>query len=194
MPRAGAILGVRRPRLRCGMAGADLITSPDGQRWRVRRRWSDRPVPNIWRRMHRHADELEDTGVTPQFGDLGWGFGDGWPGMLIAFAAIVIFVILIPVLGVALELIVLVVVLWSGLISRLLLGHPWVVEARNRDDGERSVAYAVKGFRRAGAAVDELKAALAADGPPERLSSGERTELPRPSREPIPARDSLGPR
>jgi len=165
------------------MAGADLITSPDGERWRVRRRWSDRPMPNIWRRMERSADELEDSGVAPRFGELGWYAGDGWAGVMVAFAAIVLFVILIPVLGVALELIVLFIVLWSGLVGRLLLGHPWVVEARNLDDGERSAAYAVKGFRSAGHAVRELSAAIAAGGPPERLSGGERTVLPRPSSE-----------
>lgn len=101
-----------------------------------------------------------------------------------AFAAIVLFVILIPVLGVALELIVLFALIWSGLVGRLLLGHPWVVEARNLDDGERAVAYAVKGFRNAGRATRELSAAVAAGGPPERLSGGQRTVLPRPSSEP----------
>ena len=133
--------------------------------------------------MDRHADELEETGVAPQFGDLSSGIADSWPGAMVAFAAIVLFVILIPVLGVALELIVLFVVLWSGLFGRLLLGHPWVVEARNLDDGKRTVAYAVKGFRGSGRAVRELTAAVAAGGPPERLAGGERTALPRPSRE-----------
>lgn len=181
--KAGGILGRGRPRLPPGMAGRDLISSPDGERWLVRRRWSNRPVPNIWRRMERNADELEETGVTPRFSELGWAAGEGSQGMMFAFAAIVLFVILIPVLGVALELIVLFAVIWSGLVGRLLLGHPWVVEARNLDDGERSAAYAVKGFRNAGHAVRELSAAVAASGPPERLSGGGRTVLPRPSRE-----------
>ncbi len=71
--------------------------------------------------------------------------------------------------------------LGSGIFGRVILGRPWTVEAIDLDDGERSVAYAVKGFGRAGQAVEELSTALAADGPPARLTAGERTTLPRPT-------------
>lgn len=83
-------------------------------------------------------------------------------------------------IGLVLELLLLVLLLGSGIFGRVVLGRPWTVEAIDLDDGERSVAYAVKGFDRAGQAVEELSTALAADGPPERLTAGERTTLPRP--------------
>lgn len=169
------------------MARDGIVTSPDGDRWSVRRRWSERPLPNLLRRFRKNADEVEETGLIPGLGDLtstpATVIPEGWIGLALAVVAVFIFVLLIPLLGLALELIVLLLVFWSGLAGRVLLGRPWVVEAVNRDDGERSVAYAVKGFRRSGDAVAELAAAIAADGPPERLTQGERTGLPRPKHE-----------
>jgi hypothetical protein len=84
-------------------------------------------------------------------------------------------------IGVALELVLLLLLLTSGLFGRIVLRRPWTVEAIDLDDGERSLAFAVKGFGEAGRAVEELAATISASGPPEQLSSGQRTVLPRPS-------------
>jgi hypothetical protein len=98
----------------------------------------------------------------------------------IVFAAAVV-VVLLPLLGIALELALLALLLGSGLISRVVLRRPWTVEAINLDDGERSVAFAVKGFGEAGNAVEELASTISASGPPNQLPQGTRTVLPRPT-------------
>jgi hypothetical protein len=150
-----------------------VVSSPDGDRWRVRRRWLNRGLPSL-RKHVREAKEERDTidGVA---------FADGGVGLIVGGVVLVAAIVLLPVLGIALELIVLAILFASGLIGRVLLGRPWTVEARNLDDGERSLAFGVKGFGAAGAAAEELASTISASGPPERLSAGERTALPRPT-------------
>jgi len=142
----------------------------------------DRPGPELRKRFRRGRRESSDNSAL----DAIWlpDVFDG-PGALAAVAVgvllVAIFVfVLLPLIGLLLELVVVFALFASGVLSRVLLGRPWTIEARNLDDGERSVAYGVKGFRRAGEAVGELKTALAVGGPPERLARGERTTLPRP--------------
>jgi hypothetical protein len=74
-----------------------------------------------------------------------------------------------------------VLLLVSGLLGRVVLRRPWTVEAIDLDDGERSVAFAVKGYRAAGLAVRELATTISASGPPRQLAQGTRTVLPRPT-------------
>jgi hypothetical protein len=80
------------------MRSPQIVKSPDGERWRVRRRWMDR--------------------------------------------------------------------------SPLRLCRPWIVEARNLAHPEHSVAFAVRGWRRSGEAIVELRRAIPAGGPPVRLAGG----------------------
>jgi hypothetical protein len=161
------------------MGRGQVISSPDGDRWRVRRRWMDRDAPNLRKRFGRGRKESDGWFDLP-LPDL----FDSAAGLAILAATVIVllllFFVLLPLIGLLLELLVLFVVLSSGLFGKLLLGRPWTVEARNLDDPERSVAYAIKGYRRAGDAVTELASAIGAVGPPERLTAGERTLLPRP--------------
>jgi hypothetical protein len=144
----------------------------------------DRGVPKLRRRFRKSREESDGEEILDGLflPDL---FDGGLAGLAIvvvaAAIAIVVVVVLLPLIGLVLELILLLLLLGSGIFGRVFLGRPWTVEAVNLDDGERSVAYAVKGFGRAGRAVEELAAALAAGGPPERLTRGERTTLPRPT-------------
>lgn len=139
----------------------------------------DRDAPNLRRRFRRNEKESDSWFDLP-LPDL----FDGVAGLMILAATvavlILLFFVLLPLIGLLLELLVLFAVLSSGLFGKLLLGRPWTVEAANLDDPERSVAYAVKGYRRAGDAVGELASAIGAAGPPQRLTAGERTILPRP--------------
>ena len=156
------------------------MISPDGARWRVRRRWLNRGLPSLRKHVREAKEETTETGtldglMAPD------DVGGGWAGAAIAGVVVVAVLVLLPLLGIALELIVLAVLLVSGLAGRVVLGRPWTVEARNLDDGERSVAYGVKGFRPAGEAVEELAGAISASGPPERLAAGQRAALPRPT-------------
>ena len=156
------------------------MTSPDGDRWQVRRRWLDRGMPKLWERFRRHRKEAEDSNLL----DDAYVF-DGLAGIGIALVAIaiavVVTVVLLPLLGVALELVLLILLFASGLFGRIVLRRPWTVEAIDLDDGERSVAYAVKGFGAAGRAAEELASAISASGPPEQFTAGEPTVLPRPT-------------
>jgi hypothetical protein len=77
--------------------------------------------------------------------------------------------LLLPLIGIALELILVFVVLSSGIVGRLVLRRPWIIEARNLDDPERSISFKVKGWRRSGQAIEELIRAIPASGLPAEL-------------------------
>jgi hypothetical protein len=157
-----------------------VIISPDGDRWRVRRRWLDRALPKLSKSFRHGREEAEGNG----FLDGAFAF-EGLAGTVIALVAIAVAVVaavvLLPLIGVALELVLLVLLFTSGLFGRVVLRRPWTVEAIDLDDGERSVAFAVKGFGAAGRAADELAGTISASGPPQQLTQGTRTTLPRPT-------------
>jgi hypothetical protein len=157
-----------------------VITSPDGDSWRVRRRWLDRGLPKLGKGFRRGRKEAEDSGFLD-----GIVFFDGLAGtaigLIAAALAVVVVIFLLPLFGVALELALLVLLLASGLFGRVILRRPWTVEAIDLDDSERSVAFAVKGYREAGRAADELATTISTSGPPHQLTQGTRTALPRPT-------------
>jgi hypothetical protein len=157
-----------------------VITSPDGDRWRVRRRWLDRGLPKLGRGFRRGRKEAEDSGFLD--GILAF---EGLLGTVIGLIGIVlaaaVVIVLLPLLGIALELALLVLLLASGLFGRIVLRRPWTVEAINLDDGERSLAFGVKGFGAAGHAAEELATTISASGPPHQPPQGTRTTLPRPT-------------
>lgn len=97
---------------------------------------------------------------------------EGWAVLGIAIAVGIFVVILLPLLGIALELIALLLVFFYGLFARIVLRRPWIVEAVEVGDAEERVAVAVEGWRDSSAALHELRTALAASGPPERLTVG----------------------
>jgi hypothetical protein len=143
--------------------------APDGGRWRVRRRWLERPLPNLRRRFKANRKEAANN--------VEWLPLDGIdsPAVMIAGVALIALLVLVvlPLLGVALELVAILVLLVSGIFARVLLGRPWVVIAEKVDDPEEGVAVAVKGWRDSGMALCELRTTIAATGPPERLAHGE---------------------
>jgi hypothetical protein len=146
-----------------------LISSPDGRAWKVRRRWVERPLPNLRRRFRRGGEEVKGEGVLD--GLLVADATEGWAFLGIAIAVGFAVLILLPLLGVALELIALVLVLVYGLFARIVLRRPWIVEAVDVEDVEERVAFAVTGWRDSSAALRELRTAIAA-GPPDRLTVG----------------------
>jgi hypothetical protein len=141
--------------------------APDGDRWLVRRRWLDRPLPDLRRRFRSRRDENLEDGVVEglSFGD----WADGWPAIAITVAILLIVFVLLPLLGVALELIVLIFILCSGVVGRLFLGRPWIVEAIPGDGKGQSVAFPVKGWRRSGKAAADLAQQIALTGRPEQF-------------------------
>jgi len=152
------------------MGRGSIVTAPDGGRWRVRRRWVERPLPNLRRRFKANRKEAADG--------MEWLPLDGLdsPAAMIAgvvFIALLVLVVL-PLLGVALELIALLLLIASGLFGRVVLRRPWIVTAEKLGDPEERVAFAVKGWRDSSEALRELRTTIAAAGPPERLARGKK--------------------
>jgi hypothetical protein len=147
------------------------VTAPDGNVWLVRRRWLDRSLPNLKRRFKEGRDkDLEDE-VLDNLPFFDWL--DGWPGVVLSVAFILIVFVLLPLLGVTLELIALIFFLGSGLVGRFVFGRPWTVGARLRGGDERVVAFQVKGRRRAGRAATDLATQVRATGQPEHFVAPE---------------------
>ena len=147
------------------MGRGKVVVAPDGERWLVRRRWLDRPLPNLRRRFKASRREGVEDGLLSGLPDA--GAADGWWAIAIPIALVLIVFVLLPLLGVALELIALVFLLCSGVVGRLFLGRPWIVEAIPRGGKGRSVAFPVKGWRRSGEAAADLGRQIAATGEPE---------------------------
>lgn len=148
------------------MTPGSIATSPDGRRWRVRRRWLERPLPSLRRLWRKRRDEAEDA----------WDLGAGLEALggfgalvFLVVAAVVVFVLL---LGIVLELIALALALGVGLLGRVVLRRPWIVEAVEVGEPEQRVAFAVEGWRDSRRAAGELRTAIASAGPPERLTVG----------------------
>jgi hypothetical protein len=144
----------------------------------VRRRWLNRPVPKIRRSLRETAD---DTALEAGFETLSaTGFTDNVPlaiGIAIAVALLVF--LFLPLIGVALEIALLIALLSSGIVGRVLLRRPWTVEAINLDHPRQSAAFAVKGWRRSGRAIDELTTKIPALGLPQEISAGTRVAVTR---------------
>jgi hypothetical protein len=97
-----------------------------------------------------------------------------WPALAFALFVLLVIFVLLPLLGVALELIALLFLLASGTFGRVVLRRPWIVVAEKIGDPEERVTFAVKGWRDSSEALRELRTTLAATGPPERLARGQK--------------------
>lgn len=152
------------------------MTAPDGTQWRVRRRWLEQPQPDLRRRFKTNRKEAGESAEWLPFD------GIDSPAALIAGVVVVALIVLVvlPLLGVALELIGILIVLSSGLLGRVLLGRPWIVETVRVGDSEERAAFAVKGWRQSSEALRELRTALATTGPPQQITGG-RTLATRPT-------------
>lgn len=146
------------------------ITSPDGRAWKVRRRWVEGPRPSLLKRWRHRRKEVDGWDVLDGLflADFVGGFGAIGGAVAVGIVALV----LLPLVGLALELVVLLLIVGYGLFARVILRRPWVVEAADVEDAEERVAFAVEGWRDSTAALRELRTAIAAAGPPERLTVG----------------------
>ena len=67
---------------------------------------------------------------------------------------------MIPLVALAVEIILLVLMLVWGIGTRVVLRRPWTIRAREKD-GARELVYKAKGFQRAGRVRDEVAEAIA---------------------------------
>ena len=137
---------------------ARTVSAPTGTEWRVRRRWVSRRFPRLRRVSGEAAGEVASQG--------GWlpiDIGDaGDLGAWLAAIAVVVLIIfvLVPVLLFGVELIIVGALLASGMIGRLFLGRPWIIEANS--SGGETLTWEVSGWRQSRHALDETARALAA--------------------------------
>jgi hypothetical protein len=125
----------------------------------------DRPLPGLRHRFRaKRAESVGDVALDPFVAlDV---LDSPVAALVVAIAALLLFLILLPLIGFLFELLVVLLLVWSGIAARLVLGRPWIVEAVDLDNAERSTEFAVKGLRRSGRAIDELAQAIATDGTP----------------------------
>jgi hypothetical protein len=140
--------------------------APDGVEWRVGRRWLTRsPKLTRPRRGDVAAESLEHLGASwPDIGNVDVG-----EGLLVAAAVVAFLLILIPVLFFGIELITLGVLLAAGVITRSVLGQPWVIEARSTDPltAGRQLEWRVRGWRKSGKVIAQIASDLSAGRDPD---------------------------
>src|SRR5215217_6245485 len=111
-----------------------IVTAPDGQRWRVRRRWLDRPAPRPWTRWRRDRKRTDDGERSGGWlSDAALSGVDSLGGLGLAIGAIVVVVLVVfvvlPLVGIAFELALLIGFVMSGMFGRVVLRRPWTIEA-----------------------------------------------------------------
>jgi hypothetical protein len=92
-------------------------------------------------------------------------FGEG---LLLVAAVTAAALVLIPVLFFGIEIIVLGALLAAGVVSRVVLRKPWVVDATSRDSltAGRQLQWNVRGLRQSRELIDRIAADLAAGREP----------------------------
>ena len=130
------------------------VSSPDGNRWYVRRVW----LP--WRLKWRGKGEMPDS-----FGNLGDASGapDSLEDVLVVIGVVIAVVLVIvfvwPLLLALLELVLLLVLVLLGMLARVAFRRPWIVEATPAT-GPGRFRWKVVGWRRSGEVVELVAAQL----------------------------------
>jgi hypothetical protein len=134
--------------------GVRSVMTPDGEVWRVGRRWSSRPLPR-WRKTP--AGRI--AGEALSFPDVGGP--DDLAGWLVgAVAAIVLAVVVVPLLLFGLELILLGFLVAAAILTRGLLGRPWSIQATLDALEPHSYVWQVGVWRRSSRVITEVDQAL----------------------------------
>ncbi|HKG01658.1 MAG TPA: hypothetical protein VKB03_00640 [Conexibacter sp.] len=159
-----------------------IVTAPDGERWLVGRRWLNRPAPRPWtnwRRSRKRTDGGEPSGGWLPDAALSGVDSLGGLGLVIG-AIVVIFLlvfVLLPLIGVAFELALLIGFVMSGLFGRVVLRRPWTIEAVSLERPDRRSAFNVTGWRRSRRSLAALGSAIETTGLPSALPEAEPTLL-----------------
>ena len=141
---------------------ATEVTAPDGRTWIVRRRLAPRlGSDTLWGRFRgrfrRTLDRVEDV---PDLGCLD-AIGEGVTGVVVAIVLVLLAIfVLLPLLVAVVDVLIVLLAVAVGIVIRIVLRRPWVVEAR-ADDGTAH-CWRVVGWRASGARVLELSEHLQA--------------------------------
>ena len=130
------------------------VTDPQGERWRVQRKWVPRKVR--WRGKDRDLpDGLLDGAELLSFGDEVPVVGVIAAVIAALVLGIALVLFLVPALIFLLELLFVLALVCLGVAGRVLLGRPWTVEAR-RMGGDETLEWKVRGWRASDAKVTEV--------------------------------------
>ncbi|MDP1849485.1 MAG: hypothetical protein Q8K79_16970 [Solirubrobacteraceae bacterium] len=154
---------------------------PDGIGWRVGRRWLPARV------RLRDWDWRESA---PDWDGL--SFFDDPSGFLLALGviatAMIVFLVIWPIVAIALELVILALLFLASLAGRVLFRKPWTVFARSAGLGEPRVhEWRVVGWRDSSRLIADVRAALRSGG---ELPAGAVTTGPPPQALPRVGRGS----
>ncbi len=130
------------------------VSSPDGNRWYVRRVW----LP--WRPKWRGRRKKPELQVNDRVEDAVGCLLD-WEALLVIVAVLLAFYFVWPVLVALAEVAVLVVLVLLGALARVVLRRPWIVEATPAT-GPGRFRWKVVGWRHSGEVVDQVAEQLAA--------------------------------
>jgi hypothetical protein len=137
------------------------VTSPDGMRWSVTRRWF------AGRRLHSWKWRLEQVSDAPGSGSANWFDAfqgdDLWSALLTIGAIVVLALVVVPILLFGIELVSVGVLIAAGLSGQMLLGKPWTIEARAVGDGAAaSRLWRIAGWRDSHRFIAHVRDELAA--------------------------------
>jgi len=156
------------------MPGRRVVTAPNGEHWQVGRRWLNKPPPRPWsRRKRRKQDDAGDRTSWLDAADFLSVGDDVVAGIVFALVIAAVLALLVlailPLLGLAFELALLIGVFTTGLFGRVVLGHPWTIEAVSVEHPQQRLRFAVRGWRRSRGAIRMLAETIATTGPPSAL-------------------------
>lgn len=133
---------------------ATVVSTPDGGRWRVGRRW----VP--WRfRLRTSTAGLDDLGAADLPLELAGAVGGPFVAIGVVIAILAAALVAVPVFLAVVELTILAVLVAGGVVVRLLLRRPWIVDVQ-RLDAYDGGSWEVVGWRRSGELVTALATQL----------------------------------
>ena len=133
------------------------MTSLDGRKWTVRRRWLPKVARTARRRVDGHLRRLRHVGRAGDVADVASVFDDLLPAIAILIVVVAALAFLVTGLPLLIDAVAILAFGVGGAVARVLFRRPWTVEAVSGDDRiERQVV----GWRRAGEEVALLAHAV----------------------------------
>jgi hypothetical protein len=142
--------------------GPRVVDAPNGRTWRVGREWLPRRRVRVPRGRGDRGllDWLDPSTLVDDF-----SAGGILAGIAVVLALVIALFVVWPIVAIAIEVVLLVVLFLAGLAGRVVLRRPWRVVARTGPPW-REVTHDVVGWRASGEAIDAMAAAIAAGREP----------------------------
>ena len=135
------------------------VVGPDGRRWRVRRRWLPWE-PRVRGDVGFDVDAA--SGTFHVFGEFVQGPFTFVLAILAALVVGVLITLVTPLVFLAAEVLLVVVLLPAFVLVRIVWRKPWIIIATTTDPPRARLSRKVQGWRESAAVIDELAAELRA--------------------------------